>query len=250
MKKILPAFASAMLLLLSATPALAQTADEIIDKYLAASGGRAALAALQSRVSAGTLTISTPIGDLGGTIEVYSKAPNKSRTLIKMDLTSVGAGQVVNDQRFDGTAGYVIDTINGNREITGDALEAMRNGGFPSPFLNYQERGVVATLTGEETIGGKPAHVITMTPKGGPVAKVYIDRETSMLVRTSTTLNVAPLGRIEQVSEFSDFRDVGGLKIPYVTRTANQVQTVVARLNDVKHNVDIDDSVFVRPPSP
>ena len=250
MKTVYRALASAMLLLLSATPALAQTADEIIDKYLAATGGRAALAALKSRVSAGTLTISSPIGDLGGTIEVYSKAPNKSRTLIKLDLTSVGAGQVVNDQRFDGTAGYVIDTINGNREITGEALEAMRNGGFPSPLLTYKERGVVAALAGEENVGGKPAYVMTLTPKAGPVVKVYIDRESSMLVKTSTTLNAPSLGTIEQVSEFSDFRDVGGVKIPHVTRTANQVQTVVARLNDVKHDVDIDDSMFVRPPSP
>ena len=71
-----------------------------------------------------------------------------------------------------------------------------------------------------------------------------------MLVRTSTTLNVAPIGAIEQVSEFSDFRDVDGMKLPYATRTANQMQTVVATLKDVKHDVDIDDSVFVRPPSP
>jgi zinc protease len=249
MNRIHTVMLSAMLVFVATRPALAQTADEIIDKYIAAVGGRAALSALKSRVSTGTLTVSSPIGDLGGTIEVYAKAPNKTRTIIKIDLSSVGAGQVINDQRFDGTAGYVVDSLNGNRDVTGEALEAMRNGSFPSPFLDYKERGVVATLSGEENVGGKPAYVITLTPKSGPVAKVFIERETSMLVKTSTTLNAAPLGTIEQVSEFSDFRDVAGLKMPYVTRTSNQVQTVVARLTDVKHNVEIDDSMFVRPPS-
>jgi hypothetical protein len=47
------------------------------------------------------------------------KAPHKSRTLIKLDLTALGAGQVVTDQRFDGVTGYVVDTFNGNRAITG-----------------------------------------------------------------------------------------------------------------------------------
>src|SRR5688500_2192221 len=89
------------------SPALAQTADEIIEKHLSATGGRAALSKLTSRRVTGSITIGTPVGDLAATIEVYSKTPNKTRTLIKVDLSAVGGGQVVNDQRFDGTTGYV-----------------------------------------------------------------------------------------------------------------------------------------------
>src|SRR5262245_42373104 len=107
-----------------AVPSLAQTADEVIEKHLAATGGRAALSKITSRVSTGSIAVTTPIGELKGSIEVYNKAPNKTRTLIKLDLTAVGGGQMVSDQRFDGTTGYVIDTFQGNRDITGDQLEA------------------------------------------------------------------------------------------------------------------------------
>ena len=78
----------------------AQTADDIIEKHLAAMGGRAALEKITSRTMAGTITVSTPVGDISGPIEVIAQTPNKSRTLITLDLSSVGAGRMVVDQRF------------------------------------------------------------------------------------------------------------------------------------------------------
>src|SRR5262245_59004009 len=107
--------------------ASAQTADEIVERHLAATGGRAALAKLTARSNVGTITLSTPVGDLSGAIEVVSQKPNKERTLITLDLTTVGAGQMTFDQRFDGKTGFVMDPLQGNREMTGDQLEALKN---------------------------------------------------------------------------------------------------------------------------
>ena len=89
MKKLLPLFAIA-LLLSGVRSAFAQTADEVVEKYLAALGGRAALAKVTSRSTTGTMTLSTPTGTVSGTIEVLNEQPNKSRTLIKLDLSSLG----------------------------------------------------------------------------------------------------------------------------------------------------------------
>ena len=190
----------------------------------------------------------TPVGELKGTIEVYSKKPNKTRTLIKIDATALGGGQIVNDQRFDGATGYVIDSFNGNREITGDQLEAMKAGSFPTPLLNYKDSGVTAGLGNREKVGAAEAYVIQLTPKSGPGVRVFIDAENFMLVKTIITINVPQLGGpIDQVVEFSDFRDVDGFKIPYATKSSNPVQTVTATLTDVKHNTEIDDSSFSKP---
>jgi outer membrane lipoprotein-sorting protein len=235
-------------LALCSTAAVAQTADEIVEKHLAASGGRAALSKLTSRRASGTITLTTPVGDLSGPIEVYSKAPNKSRTYIKLDLTAVGGGEVVNDQRFDGAAGYIVDTFNGNREMTGDQLEAMKNGFFPSAFLVYKEQGMQMGLAGREKVGDAEAYVLTMTPKTGPAIRMFIDAATLMLVRTVMTINVPQLGGdIEQVVDFSDFRDVDNVKVPFTTRATNPAQAITSRLTSVTHNVDIPDSDFVRP---
>jgi outer membrane lipoprotein-sorting protein len=229
-------------------PALAQTADEIIEKHLAASGGRAAYTKITSRVGTGAITVTTPVGDLSGTIEVFSKKPNKTRTLIKLDLTAVGAGQMTSDQRFDGTTGYVMDTLQGDRTVEGGQLDAMRNGSFPSPLLTYKETGATMTLGDREKVGGKDTYVIKMTPKAGPATRLFFDAESFMLVRTTVTLNVPQLGGdIEQVVDFSDFRDVDGLKIPFITKSSNAAQTVTATMSSVKHNADIDDASFAKP---
>jgi outer membrane lipoprotein-sorting protein len=228
--------------------ALAQTADEVIEKHIAASGGRAAYAKITSRVGTGAITVGTPVGDLSGTIEVSSKKPNKSRTLIKLDLTALGAGQMTSDQRFDGTTGYVMDSLQGNRAIEGGQLEAMKNGSFPSPLLNYKEMGTVLALGEKQKVGGKDAFVLTMTPKAGPPTRLFIDAESFMLVRTTVTVNVPQLGGdIEQVVDFSDFRDVDGIKIPFVTKSTNPAQTVTATMTSVKHNTDLDDASFSKP---
>src|SRR4030095_6690303 len=146
MTKTLRPVIAALALMLWAVPAFAQTADEIIEKHLAATGGRAALSKVTARISNGPIALTTPVGELKGPIELYQKKPNKTRTLVKIDATAIGGGQITSDQRFDGTSGYVIDSFNGNRDITGDQLEAMKSGSFPTPFLNYKESGMTVAL--------------------------------------------------------------------------------------------------------
>ena len=84
----------------------AQTADELIEKAIVASGGREALAKVTSRATTGTMTATSPGGDITGTIEVLNQAPNKAQTVITLDLSAMGAGTMTIDQRFDGTNGY------------------------------------------------------------------------------------------------------------------------------------------------
>ena len=124
----------------------------------------------------------------------------------------------------------------------------MKNGSFPSPLLTYKENGTTATLGNREKVGTSDAYVIQLTPKSGPGVKAFIDAETFMLVRTMVSVNVPQLGGpIEQTSDFSDFRDVDGIKIPHATKTSNPVQTITATVTDVKQNVEIDDTSFVKP---
>lgn len=206
------------------------------------------MAKLTSRVATGTLALTTPVGELKGIVEVYNKKPNKQRTLVKVDASAFGGSEIVNDQRFDGTTGFVIDSFNGNRDITGEQLDAMKNGSFPSPLLTYKENGTTVTLGTREKVGTSDTYVLQLTPRSGPGVKAFIDAETFMLVRTSVTITVPQLGGpIEQVTDFSDFRDVEGIKIPHATKTSNPVQTISATVTEVRQNVEIDDSLFVKP---
>src|SRR5262245_26662420 len=135
-----------LLLLGPVQSAWAQTADEIIEKTIAALGGREALAKVKSRSMTGTIALSTPAGEINGSMEVLNAVPNKSRSMLKADLSAFGAGELIVDQRFNGTTGYVIDSLQGNREVAGNQLENLKNSSFPHPLLGYKDRGTTVQL--------------------------------------------------------------------------------------------------------
>ncbi len=243
----------AMLLVAGARVGGAQAADPspdaIVEKHLAALGGREALSALTSRTMTGTITLTTPVGDVTGSIEILSAAPNKSRTLTELDLSSLGAGQAVIDQRFDGSAGYVLDSLQGDREITGGQLESLRNSAFPTAFLNYKERGVTIATDGTAKVGDRQAYVLVVTPRTGAAVRVFIDRESYLPLRLVQTIDVPQMGPLEQTAEYQDYRSVDGVKVPFTIRSSSPVQTYTVTVTTVTHNTAIDDALFRRPPA-
>jgi hypothetical protein len=239
------------LLLVWAHAASAQTADDIVERHLTAIGGRAALGKLKSRSMTGTVTFSTPVGEFVGPIEILNQEPNKSRVLIKVDLSSVGAGQMTVDQRFNGTSAYVLDSLQGNRDITGNQLENMKNGSFPSPFLNYKEKGVKVELGGREKVGERDAYVLILTPKIGSGLRLYLDAESYLPLKQSIRVDAPQLGgEVEQTTEFLDYRDVDGVKVPFQVKTTSPAQSYVVTVTKVEHNGLIDEALFSKPPAP
>jgi hypothetical protein len=248
MKRTL-AFASLAAFLLARPPRLAaQTADEIVEKHLAAVGGRVALGKLTSRTMTGAIALLTPAGELTGTIEAYAQAPNKSRQVIKVDLSAFGAGQLVVDQRFDGTSGYVLDSMNGNRDVTGNQLDNLRNTTFPSPLLTYKEMGTKAEMLGRDKLGSKDVVVLQLTPKAGSASKQFLDADTFMLLKVVSTVNVPQLGGdVEQTVEFSDYREVDGVRVPFTLKASNPAQSYTVTFATVEHNKPMDEKSFLKP---
>jgi outer membrane lipoprotein-sorting protein len=239
--------ATVALLLCWVNTAAAQTADEIIEKHLAASGGRAALGKLTSRSMTGTITLTSPAGELSGPFEILNQAPNKSRTLITLDLTALGAGKMTYDERFDGTTGYVIDTMQGNRDLEGNQLENLKNEMFPTPYLDYKARGVTVELGGKEKIGDRDAYLLTLRPKTGPAVRRYIDTENYFEVRVISTVSAPQVGEFEQTMDFLDFRDADGLKVPFQVKGTSSFQTFTVNITKVEHGLTIDQSLFSKP---
>ena len=247
MKILIQRFAAVAIVLAWAHASSAQTADEVIDKSIAAMGGRAAMEKIKTRASVGAIALSTPAGDVPGTIEIQAALPNKTRTLIKADLSAFGVGQLQVDQRFDGSTGYVLDSMQGDRPITGNQLDNMKANSFPHLFLNYKAMGATVTLTGREKLGTRDAFVLVFTPTAGSAVKQFIDAENYLPVRTMITAEVPQVGSIEQTADASDFRDVDGVKIPFKVQVSSSVQSFTITFSKIEHNVAIDDKVFSKP---
>ena len=243
---VLLALASVTAVGLAARPrAQALTADDIVAKYIQALGGADALSKITSRRATGTVTVATPNGDLSGPIEILSKAPNKTRASMTLDLSAMGAGSMDLVQRFDGTAGMMSNSMQGDVPIDGSQLENMRNSLFPTPFLHYKENGTSVTLLPKDAIDGKPVLAILAKPKTGPSVTVYFDPDTFLVARTVVRVNSAQLGGdIDQYQDPSDYRDVSGVKVPFRVINSGAGQTVTIIFTKVENNVPLDDSVF------
>ena len=221
------------------------TADEVIEKHIAASGGRDALMKITSRRATGTVTVQTPGGELSGPAEILSKAPNKARVYITLDLSSLGVNEkMIIEQKFDGVAGWSQNSMQGDTQITGSQLESMKNNVFPSPLLSYKTSGMKAELLAREQVAGKSMIVLLMTPKSGSAVRMFLDPETYLIARTKSTLSTPEMGDLEQIGDVSDYRTVDGVKVPFHIVNANAAQNVTIKFEKVEHNVAIDDAVF------
>lgn len=239
-------FALVAVVLAWASIASAQTVDEVIEKSITAMGGRTAMEKIKTRSMTGTLSLSTPAGDIPGTIEVQNAAPNKMRLVIKADLSAFGAGQLLIDQRFDGTSGYMVNSMQGDQPIGGDQLENLKSNSFPHPFLDYKARGVKATLTGKEKVGDRDAFVVVFEPSAGSPIRQFIDAESFLPVRSIVKISTPETGPLEQTADSSDFRDVDGVKVPFSLRLTNAMQGITMTFTKAENNVAIDDKTFVK----
>ena len=210
------------------------TVDELLAKYIEATGGAAAWKAQTSRIVSGTLDV---VGKMrGGKFETHSQAPNK--TVTKLDMQSLGSSEV----GFNGRIGWA-RSPNGVRTLKGLELAALqREASFYGP-LSMKNDYVKITLTGRSKIGYRDVFVLDLQPATGSVVRTYFDTQTYLPVRVNT---VELLGTISAPVEIylDDWREVDGVKYPFSLTQSFSNLTLVFTVKEIKHNVPIDARMF------
>jgi len=218
----------------TAAPAL-PTVSEILDRSVVAAGGRDAWTKLTSRVTTGTIDV--PAMHLSGTIELREKAPNRVLAVVTIAGASFRQG-------FDGTVGWTDDPQDGLREQSGAELaEARRDADFYHG-LNLRQLYSKLTLSGTEKIGDRTAYVIVADlPEGGEPDRFYFDAQTGLRLRVVSQRHDTE-GPIEYSVDYDDYRDVDGVKLPFAIRQTSGNSTLIIKIGEVHHNVEIADSEF------
>jgi outer membrane lipoprotein-sorting protein len=214
------------------------TAAEIIDKSIEATGGRAAMEKLSSTYAKGTMEFTSQ--EAHGVMEFYAKAPNKQ--LIVMNLESVGEIK----QAFDGQVAWGQDPSGQVIEVTGAPLDDMKQNAVFNAALKWRDLFPKVELTGEDTVGGRKAFVIRLTNEKGKVITRYYDTETFLLLRESGNRET-PQGPMDIKADFSDYREVNGIKAPFVVKQSLPMGEIVLKISEMKNNVEIDDAKFTKP---
>jgi zinc protease len=211
---------------------------EILDHYEQSIGGRGAWEKLTSQVMMGTIEV--PSVNLSGTVLVHEKAPNKFMTAVIINGAAFQQG-------FDGIQGWTNDPKNGLREQTGAELsEAKRGAEFLHAF-RMRRAYTSMVVTGMEKVGDRDAYVIEAgVPEGGDPSKMYFDTKTGFLLRVIGQSHDAD-GVSQTRDEFDDYREVDGVKVPFLWRQTNGDTTYTLTFSEVHHNVDLSDSEFAKP---
>jgi outer membrane lipoprotein-sorting protein len=211
------------------------TLDQVLDKYIAASGGRAALEKITSSQAKGTIDI--PDANLSGTIELIQKAPNLASTVV--ELPGVGRQRDV----FDGTTGWTEDPMNGVRDKSGLELAESKRAAVFGRELKLKTLYQTMTVKGREQVGGRDAIVVEAVPAEGSPVKMSFDAENGLLVKQTGTRQT-PQGPLEVTVTLENYRAVDGVQHAFTIRQSTSMFTAVIQLNEIKHNVPIDDAVF------
>jgi outer membrane lipoprotein-sorting protein len=173
-------------------------------------------------------------------VVVYAKRPN----MVRQEIAAGGRTVVM---AYDGVTPWVVNPLAGAPDavqVTGPMADTIRQeSDFDGPLVDYREKGLTIELVGVETLGTAKAHHLKVTTKKGLVQHYYLDATTALEVKLVTETDT---GTIEQ--ELADYREVEGIKIPFVIRTfANGVKQGEIRLEKVEFNVKIDDAIFRMP---
>jgi len=221
------------------TPAVKlPAAKEILDKYVQALGGRAALEKIQTRSMKSTVELA-PMG-VKGTAETYQSAPDK----IYNKITLGGIGDIID--AFDGTTAWTINPLQGNRDKSGDELAQTKISSVFHRETNFEKLYPKLEVKGIEKVGDKEAYVVVGTPAGLDAQTFYFDKETGLLLREDATM-ISPEGKMPTKVFFDDYREVDGVKIPHKIRTILPQFEVVVTATEVKNGVKIEESLFSKP---
>jgi zinc protease len=204
------------------------SAKEILDNYVRALGGRAAIEKIRSRNSTGTVELA-PL-NLKGTFEIVA-AP-ESRSYTKMNIA--GIGELI--EATDGKTAWSMNPIQGNRDRSGGELVQSRLTNDFYRDIRLEKLYPKMEVKGIEKLNGADAYVVVATPDGAPAESWYFDVKSGLLARADVTL-LSPEGPQPMSIYYEDHRTVDGVRLPFRLRTQTPSFTIIVNSTEIKHGL-------------
>lgn len=220
------------------------TAAEILEKYLAATGGMEARKSLQSLMVEGAITYASNNSDhpLGSYSYSY-KAP--SSDVLAVDMISHGLSWTGHrsGEPFRRT------TIGGPVLVDGVDTAIIERDLYSVVEWDFAHGYDQMEVIGTTRVGNRSTYAIRFTVNGQDPATRYYDTETFLLLRMNQIQRVLesktqPGSAYVMESYFSDYRDYGSLKLPRQIEVHVPMRNLLFRISKMKSNPKIADSAF------
>jgi photosynthetic reaction center cytochrome c subunit len=220
----------------SATVSGLPSVQEIISKYTLALGGEAAIQKFGTRVDTGSLDATSH--NMHSKIEIYRKAPDKVLTILhgaRGDSSQGYNGTVAWQQRGEEV-----------KELSGDDLARAKDLTAFNPGLSLMKNYARLEVKDIAKIDGHDAYRIIASRSSGTSDQYYFDAQSGLLLRISTEID-SPLGAIPQDVYYEDYRDVSGVKVPFLIRVVRSDGATIYKWEQIQANVPVEDNRFEKP---
>ena len=217
-------------------PASLPTVTQLLDNYVRALGGSAAMEKISTRVEKGATTFHGQ----AQTVEIFTQAPDKQSIVRHVS----GTESIVTT--FDGQSGWSVAPGRPPRELHDADISAARIDADLQFPLHIQKIFPELQQEYPEKIADRDAYLLLAIREGQPPVKLYFDERSGLLVRMVRYAET-PLGRNPTQIDYADYRDVDGVQIPYRITTSQPGNTSTIQLETVQQNAPIEPSQFTRP---
>jgi hypothetical protein len=220
-----------------APPAPVSPLDEVISSHLAARGGEAKLKALRAIRETGVVTASD-----GRVAKVVREMQRPD--LYRLEFSYQGTKSVF---AHDSAGGWQVAPLQGEFEPRKVPPEIDAAGGvdqrdLEGPLVDWRTKGHQVELAGREKLAGGEAFKLKTTLKGGAIRFDYVDVASHQIVRTEATRVLGGRPAI-MTSDFSDFREAGGIVFPH--KIESHAQGRPRTLTIVIEKIELDPAIDV-----
>jgi hypothetical protein len=216
----------------------APTAAQILDAYVAATGGLAVYDKEMNSVSKAILDI--PAAGIKIDVTVYAARPNQLRSTAQ----APALGSI--DRGTDGTIFWERSTMQGPRILEGAELaEALHDAAFEG-LAYWRESYDSVAVAGVDTVAGNPCYKVVMKAKNGKLRAYFFDQKSKLLVKSQSVVT-SPMGDIPVEAYVTDYQKIGDALRSMKTTMKVMGQDRIITVTGVEYNVDIPDSIFAIP---
>lgn len=211
--------------------------EEILQRYEQAVGGKEAI----DGVTSSRMKANFHVLGISGTLEGWQKEPHKTLTI--MQLPRIGTLK----KGFDGETRWVQTPAGTFTNSAPQEIAELEREADAYSATKIREFFDTLKLEHKAWLSGKDVYVIEGKPAKGPAEKLFFDVENGLLVRWDMARKRPDRGTVFVKIHFDDYRDVGGVKLPFKLRFAFEQFNFNVQLEEVEHNIPIDDAIFRKP---
>jgi hypothetical protein len=226
-------------------PLMAQTADEIIAKYIKTVGGMEKIQAVKTLRRTGKF-----IG--GGGFEAAVLQENKRSSMERREFSFQGLTGV---SAYNGKTGWKIEPWSGKKDPEALGEEELKDivedADFDGPLVDYREKGNKVEYMGLDPVEGTDAIKLKVTLTNGDILYYYMDTDYYVPIKIEIKRFVR--GEEEEYeSTLGDYKEVAGWYLPFSIESGAKGSPDKGKItyDKIEANVPIEETRFDKPVTP